>query len=285
MLLIAGLILVAKWIRRSSGVLRKLYLPSAIIAGVIALLAGPQGLGRLAPGDRFSEGLWNESVLDTWSAMPGLLISVVFATLFLGKRISPPGEIWDKAGPMVVHGQTLAWGQYVVGLGLVILLLQPWTDIDPMAGALIEIGFEGGHGTAAGLGDTFRDLGFESGLDLALGMATVGVVAGVVLGTLLINWAVWRGHLEPPDEVSEDEAEAMSSPERLEEEGDEVGYTDKALEPLSVHLGFVAVAIGVGWLLLEGLVLAETHLLVPLGWPELMEHIPLFPLAMIGGVL
>jgi len=223
-------------------------------------------------------------VLDTWSAMPGLLISVVFATLFLGKTLASPREIWQKAGPMVAHGQTLAWGQYVVGLTLVLLVLRPWTGVDPMAGALIEIGFEGGHGTAAGLGDTFRDLGFESGVDLALGLATVGVVSGVFLGTLLINWAVWRGHLEPPDEVSDEEAEAMSSPEGLEEDKGP-RFTDKALEPLSIHLGFVAVAIGVGWLLLEGLVLAERHLLVPLGWPELMEHIPLFPLAMIGGVL
>ncbi len=283
-LVLALLILLGKWIRRSSRVLGRLYVPSAILAGVLALLAGPQGLGRLVPDDRLPTGLWSEAMLDTWSAMPGLLISVVFATLFLGKAIAPPGEIWEKAGPMVVHGQALAWGQYVVGLLLVVLLLRPWTGIDPMAGALIEIGFEGGHGTAAGLGDTFRELGFASGLDLALGMATVGVVGGVLMGTILINWAVWRGHLEPPDEVSDDEAEAMSSPELLEEEKGR-GFTDKALEPLSIHLGFVAVAIGVGWLLLEALILAERHLLVPLGWPELMEHIPLFPLAMVGGVL
>jgi len=152
----------------------------------------------IVPGERLPDGLWNEAVLDAWAAKPGLLISVVFATLFLGKTLAPPREIWQKAGPMVVHGQTLAWGQYVVGLTLVLLVLRPWTGEDPMAGALIEIGFEGGHGTAAGLGDTFRELGFESGVGLALGLATVGVVSGVFLGTLLINWAVWRGHLEPP---------------------------------------------------------------------------------------
>jgi len=214
-----------------------------------------------------------------------LLISVVFACLFLGKSISPPGEIWRKAGPMVAHGQTLAWGQYVVGLTLVVLLLTPLTGINPMAGALIEIGFEGGHGTAAGLGDTFRELGFANGADLALGMATFGVVAGVVLGTVLINWAVWRGHLAAPDKLSDEESEALSSPENMDAPPPEARLQDQSIEPLSVHLGFVALAIGLGWLLLEGLVLAERHLLMPLGWPALMEHIPLFPLAMIGGVL
>lgn len=142
-LLIAALILLGKWIRWRWRLLAQVYLPSSIIAGVIALLLGPQVLGRFGAERGFENGLWNETVLNAWSAMPGLLISVVFAALFLGKAISPPREIWRKAGPMVAHGQTLAWGQYVVGLSLVMLLLTPMTGIDPMAGALIEIGFEG----------------------------------------------------------------------------------------------------------------------------------------------
>ncbi len=284
-LIIGALILVAKWIRRRLRLLQRLFLPSSIIAGTLALLLGPQVLGRLAPVDGLEQGLWTEPLLNVWSAMPGLLISVVFACLFLGKSISPPREIWRKAGPMVAHGQTLAWGQYVVGLSLVVLLLAPLTGIDPMAGALIEIGFEGGHGTAAGLGDTFRELGFASGADLALGMATFGVVAGVVLGTVLINWAVWRGHLAAPDKLGPDDSEALSSPENVDAPPPEARLQDQSIEPLSVHLGFVAFAVGLGWLLLEGLVLAERHLLIPWGWPALMDHIPLFPLAMIGGVL
>ncbi len=56
-----------------------------------------------------------------------------------------------------------------------------------MVGALIEVGFDGGHGSAAGLGDTFEELGFPEGQDLALGLATVGVVSGVVIGIALVN--------------------------------------------------------------------------------------------------
>ncbi|MCC5870423.1 MAG: sodium:glutamate symporter, partial [Gammaproteobacteria bacterium] len=108
-LTIGALILVAKWIRRKLRLFQRLFLPSSIIAGALALLLGPQVLGRLLPADGYEQGLWNEGLMDVWSAMPGLLISVVFATLFLGKSISPPGEIWRKAGPMVAHGQTLAW--------------------------------------------------------------------------------------------------------------------------------------------------------------------------------
>lgn len=110
------------------------------------------------------------------------------------------------------------------------------------------------------------------------------MVAGVVLGTLLINWAVWRGHLRPPGELSEEETEELASPENLEAPAPESRLQDQSIEPLSIHLGFIALSIGLGWLLLEGLIVAERTLLMPLGWPELMGHIPLFPLAMIGGV-
>jgi len=287
LLWICLLILLAKLIRRRVRVLKSLFLPSSIIAGALALLAGPQVLGRMVSGDGpLAGGVWSDGVLDVWSSLPGLLISVVFATLFLGKSMPNPRQIWRQAGPMVCHGQSLAWGQYVVGIGLVLVLLTPVWDFNPLGGALIEIGFEGGHGTAAGLAETFRELGFEDGADLALGLATVGVVMGVVLGTLAINWAVWRGHIERPDKpLDEDEEELLAEHEGREETPLDERFEDRSIEPLSIHLGFVALAVAVGWLLLELMVRAEAVLLVPLGWPELMRHIPLFPLAMIGGVL
>ncbi len=284
--LIGGLILAGKAIRRRVRVLQNLFLPSSIVGGALGLLLGPQVFGRFFEEPaRFHDGLWPTAIQEAWSAMPGLLISAVFAALFLGKTIPSPRKIWRQAGPMVAHGQTLAWGQYVVGLTLALFLLTPLFGISPMSGALIEIGFEGGHGTAAGLGDTFRSLGFEDGADLALGLATVGVVMGVLLGTALINWAVWRGHIPPPGELgSVEEKESLSEHENREPEETGGVKRDQAIEPLSVHLGFIALAIGIGWLLLEGLVRMEAAWLVPLGWPELLVHIPLFPLAMIGGV-
>jgi len=62
-----------------------------------------------------------------------------------------------------------------------------------MAGALIEIGFEGGHGTAADMGETFNNLGFTEGTDLALGLATIGILFGVVLGILFLNISIKKG--------------------------------------------------------------------------------------------
>ena len=292
-ILLIGLVMLAgKLVRGHIRIFQKLYLPSSIIGGVIALLLGPQALGRLVQwvwGENVMlvDGIWPATTLDVWSSLPGLLISVVFAGLFLGKTIPNLRQIWRQAGPMITHGQTMAWGQYVVGISLALLLLTPMWGINPLAGALIEIGFEGGHGTAAGLSETFAELGFNDGADLALGLATIGVIAGVLLGTAMINWGVWRGYIPRPDA----ETKNKTSPEKLCEHEDREtpetrrAFRDRAIDPLSIHIGFVGLAISIGWVLLQVLIWLEVTLLMPIGWPELMTHIPLFPLAMIGGVI
>ena len=289
-LIVSMLVLVGKRVRARVGWLQALYLPSSIIAGLIALLLGPEVLGRIArllggETGRLADGLLAPSILAVWSQLPGLLISIVFAALFIGKQLAPPRQIWRDAGPMVVHGQIIAWGQYVIGLLLLLLVLRPVWGLNPLAGALIEISFEGGHGTAAGLADTFRELGFESGADLALGLATVGVVAGVLLGTLLVNWAVRRGHLAPPGETQLELKEQLAEHEERETVTPEERASAQMVDSLSVHLGYLAVAVGIGWVLHRGLMQLEGMTWVRWGGPELMRHIPLFPLAMIGGVL
>lgn len=61
------------------------------------------------------------------------------------------------------------------------LVLVPFYDMPPFIGTLIEIGFEGGHGTAAGLQSTFVELGFPEAYDIAVGLATVGILSGLLL--------------------------------------------------------------------------------------------------------
>jgi glutamate:Na+ symporter, ESS family len=277
-LMVAGLlILLGKAVRLNVGWLRSLFIPSSVIAGLLALIAGPELLGRFVDDD---SGLFGESITEVWVALPTVLINVVFAALFLGKRIPSPREIWRRAGPQVAFGQTLAWGQYVVGLTLAMLLLAPLFGIDPMAGALIEIGFEGGHGTAAGLADTFEAVGFDEGADLALGLATIGLVMGVLIGTVLINWAARAGHIDPDAEPEADEEELAE----LDERESAIPVATSSIDPLSVHLGFVGLAVGIGWLLREGLVRLESATWGGGGDVELLVNIPLFPLAMLGGV-
>ncbi len=89
--------------------------------------------------------------------IPSFINHVIFATLFIGNKLPKLNDIWNVAGPHVSYGQSVAWGQYVFGLLLALLILAPFFGLNPIAGASIEIGFEGGHGTAVGLQDIFDE--------------------------------------------------------------------------------------------------------------------------------
>src|SRR5262249_6788100 len=56
--------------------------------------------------------------------------------------------------------------------------------------ALIEMSFAGGHGTLAGLTPVLRQYGVGALLDVGLGLATIGMVSGIVVGTMLVNYAI-----------------------------------------------------------------------------------------------
>ncbi|MGB3295584.1 MAG: sodium/glutamate symporter [Phormidesmis sp.] len=290
---IALLILAGRIVKQRVGWIQRLYLPESIVAGALALILGPQVLGAIATaiggeGTLLSGGLFTEAIRDIWSESPGVFINVVFAALFLGEVIPNPAAIWRKAAPQVVFGQSLAWGQYVVGILVTLLILIPLFDANPISGALIEIGFEGGHGTAGGMAGTLSELGFEEGADLALGLATVGIVSGIVTGTVIADWGRRKGYIQT-EEAHVDDSEGMP-PDLTHSEDEEVRerrrYLSRGLlvDPLSLNFGFVGIAVIFGWLIQQGLILIEALTWGRTGF-TMMEYVPLFPMALIGGIL
>ncbi|MCR6112469.1 sodium:glutamate symporter [Bacillus sp. A301a_S52] len=291
-ILLGLFIVIGKWVRVYTPLLQQLFLPSSIIAGLIALLVGPEVLGRLmttltSEDHLLSQGIINLATLDVWEALPGLFINIVFATLFLGKSLPSLNKVWHIGGPQVAMGQMVSWGQYVIGLLLVLLILTPFFGVNPLAGALIEISFVGGHGTAAGLGNTFAELGFAEGQDLAIGLATVGILTGVIVGIILINWGARKGHGQYVGGAQKLSSTGRNGIVELDnrDSGADMTTRPESIEPLSLHLAYVGIAIFVGWVLLEGLILLEAYTWG--AWTDvyLMIYVPLFPLAMAGGII
>ncbi len=290
-LLIGVALIIAKLIRIRFTIFSKYFLPSSIIAGLLMLVFGPEVLGniltRFSWGETYSYGLFTENLISVWSTFPGLLINIIFASLFLGKKIPSVKQIWMTAGPQVSFGQTVAWGQYVFGLLIAMAVLVPFFNANPMSGALIEIAFEGGHGTAAGLASTFEELGFSEGADLALGLATVGVVSGVILGVVLINWGVRTqktNYLKDPAKIDESQLRGIVDIEDRKASG-VLTTSPQSIEPLALHLGMIGVAVLLGKGLLELFILLENNTWGADGGVIIFGYIPLFPLAMIGGVI
>ncbi|GAK09955.1 hypothetical protein [Geomicrobium sp. JCM 19038] len=57
-----------------------------------------------------------------------------------------------------------------------------------------------------------------------------------------------------------------------------------SIEPLALHIGLVGLAIFIGYWILEALVWVEEVLWLDTG-VEIIAHVPLFPFAMIGGII
>lgn len=281
--ILAILLLLSVYVKQQIKLFQRLYLPESIIAGAIALLLGTEVLGKLvgqiSPESGLINGIFPDAMQQVWLQCPGVLINVVFASLFLGEKIPSPQDIWRKASPQVAFGQSLAWGQYVFGILTVTLILIPLFDIDPLAATLIEIGFEGGHGTAAGMAATLDKLGFPAGGNIALGLATVGIITGIVGGTWLIQWGQKQGHIQGNQN-------GIKQQEKIPEINSQTApfMEHVGIDLLSLNCGFTALAIAFGWLILQGLFWLET-----VSWGknglELVEAVPLFPMALIGGII
>lgn len=262
LLLLAGLGLRIRW-----GLLRRLLLPVPVIGGFVGLALGPYALD-LVPAD----------VVSVWASLPAILINFVFAALFLGLAIPRPGALARRGGPLFRFGVLTSLGQYGVALVLTAALLEPVFGTPVLFACLLEVGFTGGHGTAAAMASVFSDLGFEAGGALGQMSATVGIVVAVVGGMALIQHGARRGYTSElridPSGRDGDTAREFLPPE--ERRSIATGTIDgSALEPFTYHVAVTAVGVLVGWVLLQGIRALHGS----------MAGFPLFPLAMVGGMM
>ena len=109
------LLSVGHLLRMKVRLLQKLYLPTSVIAGLLGLIV-------IQVATRDGGGDWLAPWTAGWSKMPGFLINLVFACLFLGVTLPGFRALMRIAGPQLAYGQVVAWGQYVVGIGVVLLV-------------------------------------------------------------------------------------------------------------------------------------------------------------------
>ncbi|MCX5957695.1 MAG: sodium:solute symporter [Cyanobacteria bacterium] len=165
---------------------RKWGVPEALLAGVIGLLLAPFGpLPLIPPG-----------VLAVWQELPLILLTLVFGTLLVGKPLPRPGGLWRPLSAQVLLALTLAFGQYLVAALVVMTLQGRLAGVHPLMACLIEVSYEGGHGSAAAMGPTYARLGFPGGEALGLAMATVGLLSSTLVGGIVVVVARRVGWLQ-----------------------------------------------------------------------------------------
>ena len=255
-LLIAGKIL-----RVQIPLLQKLYLPSSVVGGLIGLV-----LINCFPG------VVPANIVKEMRLLPGFLINVIFATLFLGVALPKLQHFASSIFSQLTLAQIVVWGQYVVGIGLCGFLLMPVFGVHPAFGNLLELGFEGGHGTVGGMSQAFTAKGWTDGIALGYTVATVGMIIGIVLGMMLVNWAYRQGIVKtvrPFAKRTVAERRGIHVRENRPSAGRQTVSAD-SVDSLAWHIAMVGISVLIGW---------GIWLLVPL------NGFPLFPLCMIGGVI
>lgn len=246
--------------------LKRNYIPKAFIGGLIALLIGNQGLGQFS-----NINLISDDILNSWNELALFFVNVIFACIFLGKQIPSFKKSFSLAIPQASLGQTLAWGQYLVGGLLTLFVLVPFFNLDESVASFIEISFQGGVGVAVGMDETFQSIGLENAKSITVALAPMAMLTGIFSGIFLINYMNRRNtiHLE----------------EREEDKG-----TIEKIRPnsfqhsLIIQLAVIGTAIFFGYLLLSLLHFTEEHLLLGNIYENtFMKHIPFFPMALMGG--
>ena len=239
LLLVAGKIL-----RVAVPPLQKLYLPSSVIGGIVGLV-----VIQLFPG------LIDRGIVAVAGKLPGFLINVVFASLFLGMATPKVGELVKLAFPQLCFGQILAWGQYVLGLGITGFILVPLFGVNPAFGNLVEIGFQGGHGTVGGLIPVFEHFDWSDGIALGFTVATAGMIIAIIAGMALINWATRKGYIVCADRkniTDEFRRRGIYRPNEQPAAGRQTVLSD-SIDSLGWHCALIGLAIGLGCLILLGL--------------------------------
>ncbi len=247
--------------RIGSGLQLRLWgIPEALVAGLLGLLLAPGGPLPLLPAP----------VMDLWAGLPLVLLTLVFGSLMLSKPLPQLGSLWRPVSGQVSLALVLAFGQYVVGGLAVLLVLQPLLGVSPVMACLIEVAYEGGHGSAAAMGPSYAALGFPGGQDLGLAMATVGLLSSTLVGGLVVVLARRQGWLLTPipAEAAKPNGSAAAAP--------------GGVGAWAVNLALVGLAVLVGELLL----LALRAVTVPLGGgvAAVAQALPVFPLAILGSL-
>lgn len=177
--IISLLLLAGKLMRVKIKLIQKLFIPPSLLAGFLGLALGPNGFDVLP--------------LSTQTGTyAGILIAFIFGALPLTSQ-KVKGER-AAVSSMWAYSQAGMLLQWAVG-GLVgLLVLSRFWPLSPGFGITMPGGYCGGHGTAAALGQSFANLGYNEILTLAMTAATAGIVAAVIIGLILVKWGVKHGH-------------------------------------------------------------------------------------------
>lgn len=186
-------------------------------------------------------------------------------------------QVVHEIGDTFFYNLGTELGQFGVCLLFGLLVLTPlFPKLYHGFALMLPAGFVGGHGYATAIGKTLQNYGWEEALTVGYTSATVGLLAGVFGGMLLINIATRRGWTRLVKSVNE-LPESMLTGFVPEGERNSMGQETVnpiALDPFTWHFALVMAAFAIGYFVYN---MTKTYL------PGKYE-IPMMCLSMLAGV-
>ncbi|WP_016838191.1 MULTISPECIES: sodium/glutamate symporter [Ureibacillus] len=177
---------IGTFIIKKVGIFQRFCIPAPVVGGLLFALIVT-----------IFKSIGFEITLDT--SLQSLFMITFFTTVGLGasfKLVKLGGKLliiyWIACG-------FLALMQNVIGVGLASLL-----GIEPLIGLMAgAVSMEGGHGAAAAFGQTLEELGFEGSMTVGAAAATLGLVAGGLVGGPVTKHLISKYDLKPSKEEIE----------------------------------------------------------------------------------
>lgn len=176
------------------------FIPASVIGGFLLLILGPIGFGIIPIPEEW---------IKIWSLIPGILIVPVVTATPLGLDLGGKNasKKFKPAIPLFFIMFAVYYLQNVIGFGTNLLFGSFGQKLYDTFGWELPIGYTGGHGTAGILGNMLNELNipyWETAQGVAVTMATFGLVGGILIGMVLINWAARKGEtsiLKEPGDI------------------------------------------------------------------------------------
>lgn len=241
-LLLSLFIGIGVFFKRKVYFFRKYLFPTAIIAGFIGIILGPEVFNLIQlSSERLGSLVYH-------------LMAIGFISIALKKRDHIHSRNIFNSGIYIVSIYVI---QGIIGLILSLLLANTiFPDLFPSFGLLLPLGFGQGPGQAYAIGRQWEKIGFFQGGNIGLSIATIGFLWACIIGVILMNYLIKKGVYE----VKLDSSYPIEQKIYEEMESGELPLA-ASLDDISIQLFLIGLVYLATYLTLLGL----NVLLLPLG--------------------
>ena len=236
----SGLLIIGLFLRSKVGFLQKMFIPVAVVGGLVGLLLGSEVLGKFCPYYIH----WSDNVSGFANPLLAILFVTQFIALSFDRRMIKKCSLIFLIAATVIAAQVLS----AMGLGKVFGL--------PDGAALLPFGaFYGAHGipqVIAGIYDTLGYWNYDEASAFGTTYATIGMLYGIIVGIVILNFGIRKGWVtaEKSGNLSKEDYTGILNKENRFKFM--TAYTsDIAFDPLTLHFGIVLAIMLVAYGLLQ----------------------------------